>query len=55
MENTVLVSHVGIITEKFPDFPPNILNLPSARSAKHPLRLKKKLLGVHLSGKGSET
>ena len=56
VENTVLVSHDGIITEKFPDtFPPNILTLPSKRSAKHPLYSKMKLLAVHLSGKASET
>ena len=35
--------------------PPNILTLPSKRSAKHPLYLKMKLLVVHLSGKASET
>ena len=35
--------------------PPNILTLPSKRSAKHPLYPKMKLLAVHLSGKASET
>ena len=43
---TVLVSHDGIITKKFPDTSPNTLTLPSKRSAKHPLYLKMKLLAV---------
>ena len=35
--------------------PPNILTLPSKRSAKHPIYPKMKLLAVHSSGKASET
>ena len=35
--------------------PPNILILPSRRSAKHPLYSKMKLLAVHLLRKASET
>ena len=35
--------------------PPNMLILPSKRSAKRPLYPKMKLLAVHLSGKASET
>ena len=35
--------------------PPNMLILPSKRSAKRPLHPKMKLLAVHLLGKASET
>ena len=36
-------------------FSPNLLTLPSKRSAKHPLYLEMKLLAVHLSGKTWKT
>ena len=54
--DTVLVSHDGIITEKFSDTSSwNILTLPFKRSGKHPLYPKMKLLAVYLSGKALET
>ena len=40
VENTVLVSHDSIITEKFPDTSSSKYTLPSKRSAKHLLYLK---------------
>ena len=47
---------MGSLPKNFSIFlPPNILILPSKRSAKHPLYRKMKLLAVHLSGKASET
>ena len=56
VENTVLVSMMVSLLKNFPTvLPPNILNLPSKKSAKHPLYLKMKSLAVCLPGKASET
>ena len=45
-----------LLLKNFPILlPPNILTLPSKRSAKHPLCLKMKLLAIDLSGKASKT
>ena len=56
VENTVLVSHDGIITEKFPDTSSSkYTDFTIERISKNPLYPKMKLLAVHSSGKASET